>query len=175
MNASEIKDRTVYVLCRTDKPEDGTDIYIGSTSQPLRKRLAVHRYRDRNFIKRGCSDNNKLYMRMGEVGVQNWKIISLLTFACDINTIREFEKCWVQVLNADLNTYSPIREEETIKECYTNYRKNNKEAIREYFRNNKKSKWYYCRICDITCECKRGLTRHIGTLKHQYTYINSLD
>ena len=37
----EIKNRTVYMLCRTD---GGNDIYIGSTSQPLGKRFTEHKY-----------------------------------------------------------------------------------------------------------------------------------
>ena len=49
MSADEIKNRIVYVLCRTDKPEDGSDIYIGSTSQPLKERLRCHRKNARNF------------------------------------------------------------------------------------------------------------------------------
>ena len=43
MSANEIKNRTVYMLCRTDKTEDdGTDIYVGSTSKSLEKRLCEH-------------------------------------------------------------------------------------------------------------------------------------
>ena len=49
MSADEIKNRTVYVLFRTDKPEDGSDIYIGSTSQPLKERLCEHKKKARKF------------------------------------------------------------------------------------------------------------------------------
>ena len=41
--SDEIKNRTVYMLCRKGKKEDGTDIYIGSTSKTLEKRLSGHR------------------------------------------------------------------------------------------------------------------------------------
>ena len=79
MSADEIKNRTVYVLCRKDKPEDGTDLYIGSTSQPLKERLRCHK-KDAQRLKNG---NIRLYKRMNENGLENWKIIPLLTFACD--------------------------------------------------------------------------------------------
>ena len=50
----EIKPRTVYVLTRTDKPdEDDTDIDVGSTSRPLERRLWKHRYSSKNFLERG--------------------------------------------------------------------------------------------------------------------------
>ena len=105
-----IKPRTVYMICRTDKTEDdGTDIYVGSTSQPLRIRLSEHRSRAKNFIKWGCSENNRLYKRMNDVGVRNWQIISLLTFACSQKTIREFEREWVTATGADLIRYHPLQ------------------------------------------------------------------
>ena len=50
MSANEIKNRTVYMLCRTDKTgDDGSDIYIGSMSQYLEYRLCKHRYRAKTF------------------------------------------------------------------------------------------------------------------------------
>ena len=60
----EIKQRTVYQLVRTDKPDDGTDIYVGSTSEPLKARLQKHR----SYV--GIC-NSKLYLRMQEVGKYN--------------------------------------------------------------------------------------------------------
>ena len=42
--ADEIKQRTVYVLTRKNKADnDDSDIYLGSTSQPLWRRFADHR------------------------------------------------------------------------------------------------------------------------------------
>ena len=138
----KVKNRTVYLLRWTDKPDDWTDVYVGSTSQPLNYRLCCHKYSAKNFLRRGYTENN-LYTRMSRVGVQNWKVIPLLTFACDINKICEFEKAWVAVLNANLNTNSPVREEKTVQEYKVNYYKANKEAIRvyqkEYYKANKKA------------------------------------
>lgn len=88
----EEKLRTVYLLKRTDKPDDGIDIYIGSTSLPLSWRLKHHRYNAKNFINRNFNKNDRLYVKMREVGVYNWKVVPLLSFTCNIITIHEFER-----------------------------------------------------------------------------------
>ena len=161
MSADEIKNRTVYVLCRTDKPEDGTDLYIGSTSQPLKERLRCHK-KDAQRLKNG---NIRLYKRMNENGLENWKIIPLLTFACDKKTIFEFERDWIQILKTDLNMILPVTDRKKYK---AEYRKNNKDAIRkrdaehygakrdailrqctEYRKNNVEANKYHCDVCDI--------------------------
>ena len=82
---NEIKPRTVYLLRRTDKEDDGTDIYVGSTSIPLKHRLCIHK----NHIGK-C--NSKLYTKMQEVGKHKWEIIPLLSRICDKNTICKVEK-----------------------------------------------------------------------------------
>ena len=157
MNASEIKNRTVYMMCRTDKPDDGTDIYVGSTSQPLCKRLCEHRYSAKNFIERGYSDNNKLFSRMNEVGLYNF--IPLVTFACDKNTIREFECSWVQTVGADLTTFSPITDN-----GYANWR-----------RKNKHNKRYFCEVCGLACGTNLDLKNHLNTCKHFMKWVWSID
>ena len=66
--SDEIKDRIVYMLCRKDKKEDdGLDLYIGSTSRPLKERLREHKKNTRCLGK----ENYRLYIRMREVGLQN--------------------------------------------------------------------------------------------------------
>ena len=170
--SDEIKQRTVYVLTRKEKTgNDDTDIYVGSTSQPLPQRLNNHK---RDAIRPG-NENNRLYVRMNEVRLDNWEILPLLSRTCDIKTIREVEKKWVKVLGADLNSYSPIREEETIKE----YRESRKDAKKEYdaayYKNNKKAHRYYCDVCEIACGSQGDLKRHLDTLKHSYAWLNSVD
>ena len=131
MSAEEIKNRTVYMLCRTDKTEDdGVDIYVGSTSIPLKERLRCHQKHARCFKELGCKENNKLFSRMNDVGIKNWKVILLLTFSCDQKTIFGFERAWIKTTGADLNTYLPIREEGTRKEYFANYRENNRTLVR---------------------------------------------
>ena len=98
---SEIKPRTVYLLKRTDKPYDCTDIYVGSTSQSLKRRLGEHRYKAKVF-------SSKLYTRMQEVGIDKWEILPLLVYVCNKKKIRKFEEEWIKVLNVDLNVYSSL-------------------------------------------------------------------
>ena len=136
-----IKNRIVYVLTRKNKADDDTDIYVGSTSKPLGKRFADHKYNARKFIDIGCSKNNRLYVRMNKIGVENWEILPLLARTCDIRTIREVERKWIRILCADLNSYLPIREEETVKEYKAEYYKNNRGTILQkqesYYKKNK--------------------------------------
>ena len=88
MSDNEVKPRTVYKLCRTDKAEDdGTGIYVGSTSQPLWKRLCEHRSAAK-------INDSKLYKRIREVGIYKWEIIPLLTFTCDKKKFVNWRCAW---------------------------------------------------------------------------------
>ena len=148
---NEIKERTVYQSVRTDKPNDGTDIYVGSTSQPLKKRLVCHRSHAKI-----C--NSKLYTRMDEVGKYNWKIIPLLTYPCDKKTICEFEKEWIKVLDADLNTFSPLDE---------NHNVNKNELAKKHYHDSLVNGRYSCNVCDMIFGKLDHLKRHFKSLKHK--------
>ena len=186
----ENKLKTVYLLKRTDKPDDGTDIYVGSTSGTLRRRLREHKSLSK--IKRGC--NIKLYRKMCEVGLGSWEIVPLLSFMCDKKTICEFEKEWCNALNADLNMRFPFSGFDNKKEYLANYRESNKETIKqqitEYYKVNKETikqqrgnyrglnkqnKVYHCDVCDKSIESNKDLKRHFDSLRHQYAYLNSVD
>ena len=159
--SEKIKSRTVYMLCRTD---GGNDVYVGSTSQPLEKRLSVHKYRAGNPSGLKHYGGSKLYERMRETGVQRWEIVPLLTFACDRKTICEFEYQWIKALNANLNMFSPINEDLVIRR-----------NMIKYYKKNKETKRYYCELCDLTCGSNRELTRYLDTLKHSYAWLNAVD
>ena len=156
---SEIKQRTVYQIVRTDKPDDGTDVYVGSTSQSLRKRLWVHRA----YTK---ISNSKFYTRMREVGIYNWKIKPLLTFACNQKTIREFEKTWVVALNADLNTFSSFA---------NNYETRCRQTDMKLFHRNIRDKVHHCNIYDMSFGWKIHLKQHLKSSRHFWNYIYSVD
>ena len=186
--ADEIKERTVYMLCREDKDEDnGKDVYVGSTSKTVKERLRCH-IKDAQ-IQRNV--NNRLYKRMKEVGLQNWKMVPLLTFACDKKTIFEYEKQCHGLIGADLNMRSPITDRKKYK---AEYHQNNRDAIlkqrvgyrianrgmllkkgKEYRENNVRTKKYYCDVCDIPFGYKKDLDKHLSSLKHSYAYMNSVD
>ena len=63
---------------------------------------------------------------MNEIGLQDWEMVPLLTFACDKKTIFEFEKQWLGLIDADLNMRSPITDR---KEYKAEYHLNNRDAI----------------------------------------------
>ena len=189
--SDEIKNRTVYMLCRKDKKEDGAYIYIGSTARPLGERLREHKKRARKFKMLGYSEDNKLFTRMNDVGIMNWKMVPLLTFACDQKTIFEFEKQWIDIIGADLNIRSPITDR---KEYEASYYIENKEGIRrrhvDYYKNNKQvilqqckgyrefnvqNKVHHCVVCGKSFGYKKDLGKHYKTLKHSNEYMDSVD
>ena len=112
MSDDEIKPRTVCLLKRTDKEDDGTDIYIGSTSKPLPKRLIGHRADSKR-----CS--SRLYKRMDEVGPKKGEIVPLVVVpSCGKIEILNFEQEWIALLNPDLNKNPPIKKNnEKAREC----------------------------------------------------------
>ena len=97
-----IKLRTVYKVCRTDKPDDGTDIYMGSTSQPLQQQLGQHMYNVLNRLD-DCK-NNKLCVKIHEVGLSNWKVLPLIQVKCDSKSIKVFELAFYNFYKPDLNS-----------------------------------------------------------------------
>ena len=96
--------RTVYLLCHKNS-DLGSDVYVGSTTQTLAKRLACHK----NDSLRIGNENNKLYKRMRVIGLENWVMRPLLSLGISCDEIRRFEKMWCEILRCDLNTYSPIQ------------------------------------------------------------------
>ena len=152
---SEIKQRTVYQIVRTDKPEDGTDIYVGSTSLSLKLRLQLHK----TAAKR-CN-NNKFHTKMAEVGIYNWEIVPLVIHQCDQKEIRTLEWSWVELLKPDLNTYSPL---DTDNKWNHNEKKEQK---KEHYYKNIKSKRYYCEICDKAWGSNDDLKKHFNSKKHK--------
>ena len=103
---SEIRNRTVYMLCRTD---GGNDTYIGSTLQSLDSRFAVHKYHAGNPSQ--FYEKSKLYQKMRDVGVHRWRMVPLITLSCDQDTVLACEKVWIEATGANLNTFSPVRED----------------------------------------------------------------
>ena len=119
--SAEIKLRVLYVLTRKNKADDDdSDLYVGSTSYCLRKRLYQQTHNVENVIEHGLSGNNRLYVRMREVGIENWEILPLLSRMCGKKEVYEVEKKWIGILKADLKLIK--------------YRKANREKIQDYFK-----------------------------------------
>jgi len=152
--------RTVY--CITKKvPDNNYDVYVGSTSKSLKDRFYIHKY----HATLSSNANNKLYKRMTEVGLDKWEIKPLLVLKCNRDEICKFEKSCKEILEADLNTYSPINTTD----------EDNRYRVRKYNKKVIDDKRHYCDICDKAFSRKGYLHEHYDTLKHQYAYLNSLD
>ena len=64
------------------------DCYVGSTCQPLSKRMAKHRESMHNTVKK----DRKLYAKMHELGVDNFYIELIEEFPCEnIEQLRKRE------------------------------------------------------------------------------------
>ena len=122
----DIKERTVYHISKII-PDDNYDVYVGSTSKPLRRRLSHHKC----LATLSSNANNKFYKRMNEVGLDKWGIKPLLVLECDREEIRKFERRWIKTLKADLNTRSPLETKEEIYQRQKKYRQENKEEVRQ--------------------------------------------
>ena len=77
MADNEVKKRTVYCLTKKT-PDENYDVYVGSTSMSLSERLRCHK---KDCLRIG-NEGNKLYERMRQVGLKNWKIVPLLILEC---------------------------------------------------------------------------------------------
>ena len=65
------------------------DCYVGSTCQPLSKRMAKHRESMHNTVKK----DRKLYAKMHELGVDNFYIELIEEFPCEnIEQLRKRER-----------------------------------------------------------------------------------
>ena len=245
MSDETVKKRVVYLLCH-EGSDMGVDVYVGSTSQTLAKRLRNHKFDSERI----GNEDNKLYKRMQTVGLENWVMRPLFTLECTRDEIRVFERMWCNILRSDINSSLPIRtmalaygvsyrrdvklsakcrcevcglnfesrkdrgkhnkgsnhkqvylfslglrssitqtvkeEREYDKRYYQNnkevlrqkkaeYHQNNKDVIKQRYQNNIDTKKYYCDVCDKPFHSNWKLNQHKDSLKHQFTFLNSLD
>ena len=142
MSDTEVKSHIVYCITKIKKDEN-YDVYVGSTSQSLAERLRKHKVKARSNLPEYA--NNKFYNRILSVGLDAWEIKPLLVLECDRNEICKFERKWVELLEADLNTNSPFQTEDEYNEYQKEYQKHyyeqNRDEIRQkqanYYEQNK--------------------------------------
>ena len=156
-----MRKRTVYVLCH-EGSDIGRDVYVGSTSQKLSKRLSEHKYDCHCYNKKIYED--KLLVWMFQVGVENWMIRPLLTLECSKEVIREFELVWINILKCDLNMISPIQDD-----------KNEKDRVLRIEEKNVDEKKYFCNVCEKAFRSNWKLKRHKSTFKHSNKFFNTPD
>ena len=142
--------------------------YIGSTIQPLSKRMAHHRKCMNNIAKR----HRLLYTKMRDLGVANFYIGLLEDYPCDnVEQLRRREGHFIR----EIGTLNHMIAGRTKQE----HRQDNIERILEYQKEYAKQNAEYINT-PITCECGHSHTRtnksrHLKTICHQlFIESNSL-
>jgi hypothetical protein len=147
------------------------DVYYGSTTQPLSKRLSKHKGDYKQWQK-----NKHHYVTSYELIKFDDCYIELYElYPCNSKT--ELEKREGQVIRENKNAVNKViagrtKKEyyleniDTVKKCHKQYRENNKESIKEQ----------RSRVCD--CECGSQYIhdhklRHLKSTKHQ-NYVNNI-
>ena len=127
----------IYMLESTIDYEEG-DIYYGSTTQPLHKRLFQHKQVFNN------DKPGKSKILFEKYGIENVKVILIENYPCNIKKELEAKeatyirnnKCVKRVIpdrskNEYMNGYRETNRD-TIHEKMKEYNEHNKETIREY-------------------------------------------
>ena len=175
------------------------DIYIGSTTQPLSKRMVGHR----SDMKSERRKNYILYQKMNELGIDNFYIELIEEYPCEnkeqlmakegeyirkmatLNhrvegrTIQEWLDDTKEIRKDKSKEYRE-RIHETILERKAKYREENREKIRASDKERWKERSEKVKIqknVNVNCECgeeisKSNLLRHQRTKKHQEALNN---
>jgi hypothetical protein len=158
---------------------DNSLIYVGSTVQPLYKRLAVHKSHSKNPE----NENRLLYSKMNETDIKDWYIE--LYEDCPSERKEQLLQREGQVIR-EIGTLNKEIAGRTNKEYYEDnkgkinennkeYQKKNKEKINEYNKeyredNKNKIKEYNSVIVFCECECsirRDQIARHRRSPKHE--------
>ena len=117
----------IYKLCCKDATI--TDVYIGHTTN-FKQRKSGHKTSCNN--EKSNNHNSYVYKFIGENGGwDNWDMILVEKFCCnDKLEALQKERYYIELFNASLNSYVPLR---TDKEYY----EANKDKIKEYYELNK--------------------------------------
>ena len=179
------------VYCIRNAIDD--DIYVGSTCQPLSKRIAEHR--KNRFTT--CKKHFKLYKKMDELGVDNFYIELIKECPCENKEqLRAIEGEYIRLLGT-LNSRIEGRTDkqycdetkETRLEYFNKYRADNEEAIQERHikyreknrdRLNEKARARYelkkqdITVCEVCGHSYKTLNTklHEKTQKHQQALNN---
>jgi len=152
------------------------DIYVGSTCQPLSKRIAKHRT-DRN---NNTKAHRALYTKMRELGVDKFYIELIEECPCDNKEqLRAKEGEYIRsmgTLNTRIENRSKqqyiIDTKEHKREYDKEYRKINSERIKDgkvaFYENNKDRllEKITCEICGAVVS-QNYVKKHSQTIKHQ--------
>ena len=147
-----------------------SECYVGSTCQPLSKRMATHR----KDSKRDKNGHRLLYAKMNTYGVENFYIELLEEYPCqNVEQLHQREGYYIRMvgtLNKNIQGQTPRGYRENNRERRREYENANKEVFRErkkeYDELHKekilgRKKEYYVRNKDDLCAKKRETYRCI--------------
>ena len=98
MTENKYQNGKIYKIWSSETDE----IYVGSTYQPLHKRMHQHRVRSKSEIYK----NTKLYSAMTEFGVDAFRIELIEDYPCSHkNALTVREGYWIRELKAPWNRY----------------------------------------------------------------------
>jgi hypothetical protein len=152
---NKYKNAKIYTIRNRN---DETLIYVGSTVQPLYKRLSQHKTDSKN----PKCENYLLYKKINETDINNFYIELYEDFPCERKEqLLQREGQVIREIGT-LNKFIPGRtHKEWIEENKEN--KENKEKIKE----NKKEYGSEYIFCECGCSTRRdGISKHKQTLKH---------
>ena len=173
MASKDYKNGRIY--CIRNNIDD--EVYVGSTCQPISKRMAAHRsYRNRN-------KNQKVHKHMNDLGVENFYIELLEEFPCENKEqlrkregyhIRDIGTLNTHIAGRSKGEYYIDNKEHAALKGYE-YRERKRPAIiaqkAKYWNQNKDEANEERRIkitCGCgTCCCKGAQTRHERSNKHK--------
>lgn len=152
---NKFKNGKIYTIRNRN---DDTLIYVGSTVQPLYKRLSQHKIRSKN----PKYENYILYKKMNETDFNDWYIELFEDFPCDrkeqlsqregqiirgIGTLnkriegrtdKEYYLDNKEKILVQSKEYYEINKEK-VSERHKEYRDNNKDKMKEYYEDNKEN------------------------------------
>ena len=182
MASKDYKNGKIYCIRNTID----NDIYVGSTCQPLSKRMARHR----GYVNDKTQQHRMLYVKMVEHGVDNFYIELIEECPCDnLEQLRRREGHFIRNLGTLNKNIAGRTEQENHKEYYIEHkehmdaenkiwREDHPELMVEY-----RHVWYKKNKdrlhTPINCECGSTYVseyepRHIKTKQHQ-DYLKQLD
>ena len=165
-NAKTYANGKIYIIRNTVNEST----YIGSTTQLLSLRMALHRKATRN----PRANKYQIYRTMNELGIDNFFIELIEYFSCNTQEeLRRREGELIKQHKSDLNKYIAGR-------TWEQYCEDNKEVRRENDRIRGKSeavlqkrreRKYECRCCGSVVRTD-GKAEHERTKKHQENMLN---
>ena len=140
INKKDFKNGKIY--CIRNWVDD--DLYVGSTTQSLSKRMQTHRG---NMYSEKCW-NYRLYQKMRDIGKEHFYIELIEKYECDdIEELRKKEGEWIrkigtlnQLVAGRTKQENYIENRDRILAEQREYNKNRKEEIKEYNKKRREDK-----------------------------------